>query len=119
MKTLTMMMGEFEHDPLFYGVPNVLLFPISTYFVWIIFIIVMSVLLQNLLVCRYKLSNIASTVFIAESCAQVGLAVDNIKGIRKQAEFKRQVGQVRIMSKLMLSLFCCYCMRFTFHTNNR
>ena len=52
MKTLTMMIGEFETDPVFYSVPNVLRFPISTYFVWIIFVIVMSVLLQNLLVRR-------------------------------------------------------------------
>ena len=31
--------------------------------------------------------------------AQVGLAVDNIKGIRKQAEFKRQVAQVSLKKK--------------------
>ena len=50
MKTLTMMVGEFETDPLLYSVPSILLFPISTYSLWIIFLLVMPILLQNLLV---------------------------------------------------------------------
>lgn len=50
MKTLTMMIGEFETDPLLYSVPSILLFPLATFFLWIIFVLVVSILLQNLLV---------------------------------------------------------------------
>lgn len=52
MKTLTMMIGEFETDTLLYSVPNILLFPVATYFFWIVFVLVMAVLFQNLLVAR-------------------------------------------------------------------
>lgn len=83
VKTLTMMIGEFETDPLLYSVPSILLFPFTTFGLWIIFVLVMSILLQNLL---------------------VGLAVDNIKGIQKQAKFKRQVAQVKFLLTLMSSL---------------
>lgn len=47
-----MMIGEFETDPLLYSVPSILLFPFTTFGLWIIFVLVMSILLQNLLVWR-------------------------------------------------------------------
>lgn len=50
MKTLTMMIGEFETDSLLYSVPSIILFPFTTYSLWIIFVLVMSILMQNLLV---------------------------------------------------------------------
>lgn len=94
MKTLTMMVGEFETDPLLYSVPSILLFPVTTYGLWIIFVLVMPILMQNLL---------------------VGLAVDNIKGIRKNAKFKREVAQVKVLLTLMSSKvffrLLAFCMR--------
>ena len=53
IKTLSMITGELETDPIFYASPSVVTFPFSTYFLWIIFLIIMPLLLQNLLVrCR-------------------------------------------------------------------
>lgn len=58
MKTLTMMIGEFETDSLLYSVPSILLFPLTTYGLWIIFVLVMSILLQNLLVYMHAVEPI-------------------------------------------------------------
>lgn len=48
-----MMIGEFETDNILYSVPSILLFPLMTYGLWIIFVLVMSILMQNLLVIEY------------------------------------------------------------------
>lgn len=51
MKTVTMTIGEFDEvDHILYHYPNVLQFGFATYFLWLIFVVVMAVLLQNLLV---------------------------------------------------------------------
>ena len=51
MKTVTMTIGEFDEvDHILYHDPNVLQFGFATYFLWLIFVVVMAVLLQNLLV---------------------------------------------------------------------
>ena len=51
MKTVTMTIGEFDEvDAILYHHPNVLHFGFATYFLWLIFVVVMAVLLQNLLV---------------------------------------------------------------------
>ena len=51
LKTVTMTIGEFDEvDHILYRVPNVLEFEFSTYLLWLIFVIVMAILLQNMLV---------------------------------------------------------------------
>lgn len=53
MKTVTMTIGEFDEvDHILYHHPNVLDFGFATYFLWLIFVVVMAVLLQNLLVSK-------------------------------------------------------------------
>ena len=49
-----MTIGEFDEvDHILYRVPNVIEFEFSTYLLWLIFVIVMAILLQNMLVCPY------------------------------------------------------------------
>ena len=51
LKTLTMTIGEFDEvDHVLYRVPNVIEFEFSTYLLWLIFVVVMAILLQNMLV---------------------------------------------------------------------
>ena len=51
MKTVTMTIGEFDEvDHILYHNPSVLQFGFATYFLWLIFVVIMAVLLQNLLV---------------------------------------------------------------------
>ena len=47
---VTMTIGEIETDPLFFSTPNLIEYPVVTYLLWIVFLIVMPVLLQNMLV---------------------------------------------------------------------
>jgi len=63
LKTMIMTTGEFEFDTLFFntnedncnqgndkGLENDLLYPASTYILWILFVIMMPIVLTNLLV---------------------------------------------------------------------
>ena len=50
IKTLTMMIGEFETDSLLYSSPSIILFPFTTYSLWVLFVLVMAILMQNFLV---------------------------------------------------------------------
>ena len=52
LKTMIMTVGEFETDPIFFSDPSdsVLSYPTVTYILWVLFLIIMPVLLQNLLV---------------------------------------------------------------------
>ena len=54
MKTVTMTIGEFDEvdSILYHYPPNVLHFKFATYLLWLIFVVVMAVLLQNLLVIK-------------------------------------------------------------------
>lgn len=61
LKTMTMTTGEFEFDDIFQQTPGGVMsaaeipgsipFPIVSYILWIIFLILMPILLTNLLVC--------------------------------------------------------------------
>ena len=54
LKTVTMTIGEFDEvDHILFRVPNVIEFEFSTYLLWLIFVIVMAILLQNMLVHTY------------------------------------------------------------------
>ncbi|CAI8040069.1 Transient receptor potential cation channel subfamily A member 1 homolog [Geodia barretti] len=65
--------GELETDPIFFSTPSVVTYPVITYLLWIVFLIIMPILLQNLL---------------------VGLAVDDIKGVQEKAALKKEALQI-------------------------
>lgn len=67
VKTGVMMIGEFDFDDLFNS-PDITV-PGVTWFIFIVFVIVMTLILMNLL---------------------IGLAVDDIKGVQEQAVLERQ-----------------------------
>ncbi len=73
LKSAVMMIGEFEFDTIFYETP--LPFPVSTIFLFVIFLVIMAIIIMNLL---------------------VGLAVDDIKAVQDQAVLKRLAMQVRL-----------------------
>ncbi len=50
LKTIIMTIGEFETDPIFFSTPSVVEYPLVTYILWVIFLIIMPILLQNMLV---------------------------------------------------------------------
>ena len=55
LKTVTMTIGEFDEvDHILFHDPNVIQFEFATYFLWLIFVVVMAVLLQNLLVIKER-----------------------------------------------------------------
>ena len=66
LKTLTMTVGEFdETDNIFYSVPNIVTYDVVTYVLWIIFLAVMPILLQNMLVSCCFLSFVYFFFFLA------------------------------------------------------
>nr|UPO70950.1 sTRP5 [Mesobuthus martensii] len=76
LKTSVMMIGEFEYDAIFNDPENPIYFKGPTYILFIIFLILMSIIIMNLL---------------------VGLAVDDIKGVQEQAELKRLAMKVDLV----------------------
>ena len=50
LKTISMTTGELETDAIFFSTPSVVTYPFVSYLLWIIFLIIMPILLQNLLV---------------------------------------------------------------------
>ena len=94
LKTVTMTTGEFEYDNIFRlspdqeeGIP----YKRTAYTLWIVFVIVMPILLANMLVnSSYYLCCCYEYCY----CFKVGLAVDDIEKIRREAtlaEFKLKV----------------------------
>ncbi|KAL5009533.1 hypothetical protein ScPMuIL_011838 [Solemya velum] len=74
MKTSVMMIGEFEFDSIFNDrTNNMVYYEAITYVLFVIFMIIMSIIIMNLL---------------------VGLAVDDIKAVQEQAALKRMAMQV-------------------------
>lgn len=77
IKTSVMMIGEFEFDTIFNNEDNTnstdVKYPAASYIIFVIFLVIMSILLMNLL---------------------VGLAVDDIKAVQEQAALKRMAMQV-------------------------
>ena len=67
MKTLVMMSGEYEYSDIFFGDEGKVPFPTITYFLFVVFFFLMSIVTLNLL---------------------VGLTVDDIKEFLDEAEFK-------------------------------
>ena len=76
LKTVVMMSGEFEFDGLFNDIANTLDYPISSYILWLVFVILIPIILANLL---------------------VGLAVDDIKGVQETAVLKRLALKVELV----------------------
>ena len=76
LKTVVMMSGEFEFDELFNNITERLNHPISGYFLWLVFVILIPIILANLL---------------------VGLAVDDIKGVQETAVLKRLALKVELV----------------------
>ena len=76
LKTVVMMAGEFEFDSLFNDITMTLDHPISSYVLWLIFVILIPIILANLL---------------------VGLAVDDIKGVQETAVLKRLALKVELV----------------------
>ena len=76
LKTVVMMAGEFEYDGLFNNISDTLDHPISSYILWLVFVILIPIILANLL---------------------VGLAVDDIKGVQETAVLKRLALKVELV----------------------
>ncbi|XP_078341793.1 transient receptor potential cation channel subfamily A member 1 homolog isoform X1 [Crassostrea virginica] len=74
IKTTVMMIGEFEYTDIFYG-DQLDFYPEITYIMFVVFMILMSIIIMNLL---------------------VGLAVDDIKAVQEQAALKRMAMQVEL-----------------------
>ncbi|XP_061171192.1 transient receptor potential cation channel subfamily A member 1 homolog isoform X1 [Saccostrea echinata] len=72
IKTTVMMIGEYEYENIFYGT-QLDYYPEITYIMFVVFMILMSIIIMNLL---------------------VGLAVDDIKAVQEQAALKRMAMQV-------------------------
>ncbi|XP_035826279.1 transient receptor potential cation channel subfamily A member 1 homolog [Aplysia californica] len=75
VKTSVMMIGEFEFDSIFNEASVAVNYAAASYIIFIIFLIIMSILIMNLL---------------------VGLAVDDIKAVQEQAALKRMAMQVEL-----------------------
>ncbi|XP_048765661.1 transient receptor potential cation channel subfamily A member 1 homolog isoform X2 [Ostrea edulis] len=77
IKTTVMMIGEFEYENIFYGEKQGEqdFYPEITYIMFVVFMILMSIIIMNLL---------------------VGLAVDDIKAVQEQAALKRMAMQVEL-----------------------
>ena len=76
LKTVVMMSGEYEFDSLFNDLTMTLDHPISSYILWLVFVILIPIILANLL---------------------VGLAVDDIKGVQETAVLKRLALKVELV----------------------
>ena len=108
---MTMATGEFDFDPIFRQDPTgardndeEIPFPPVSYILWIVFIVIMPILLTNMLVCRHN--NIILLCNAYYGCTQpesliffffyhqVGLAVDDIQTIQKEAALQKLALQV-------------------------
>ena len=92
IKTMTMTEGEFDFDNNFALVPGAnvsrITYPITSFTLWIIFLILMSILLTNLLVSYiHECSCMVNFSFLC--ILQTGLAVDDVKAIQDNAKLKR------------------------------
>ena len=76
LKTTVMLTGEYEYDNIFNDVTRRLDYPISSYILFLTFIIFVSIILANLL---------------------VGLAVDDIKGVQESAVLKRLILKIDLL----------------------
>ncbi|KAK3859862.1 hypothetical protein Pcinc_034051 [Petrolisthes cinctipes] len=77
LKTTVMMIGELEFDSIFHsGSPSMLPYPEVTYMLFVLFLILMTILVMNLL---------------------LGLAVDDIKAVQDQAILKRLAMQTQLV----------------------
>ncbi|KAI6650880.1 Transient receptor potential cation channel [Oopsacas minuta] len=76
LKTTVMLTGEFEYDNIFNDITRRLDHPISSYILFLVFIVFVSIILANLL---------------------VGLAVDDIKGVQESATLKRIVLKIDLL----------------------
>lgn len=77
LKTFVMMTGEFEYEGIFHTDGNGdLEFPTLTFFFFLVFLVIMSIIVVNLL---------------------IGLAVDDIKSVQEQAILKRLAMQVELV----------------------
>ncbi|KAK7065169.1 hypothetical protein SK128_006956, partial [Halocaridina rubra] len=76
LKTSVMMIGEFEFDAIFNTPGEPPQYPAVTYIIFVVFLILMSILIMNLL---------------------VGLAVDDIKAVQDQAVLKRLAMQTQMV----------------------
>ena len=61
LKTLAMTTGELETDRIFFGTPSVVVYPVVTYILWITFLVIMPILLQNMLVREYFINVYTTT----------------------------------------------------------
>ncbi|KAH9498505.1 Transient receptor putative cation channel sub A member 1 [Bulinus truncatus] len=75
IKTSVMLIGEFEFDDIYNSKDSPLLYPVASYIIFVIFLIIMSIIIMNLL---------------------VGLAVDDIKAVQEQAALKRMAMRVEL-----------------------
>ncbi|CAI9718034.1 transient receptor potential cation channel subfamily A member 1 homolog [Octopus vulgaris] len=79
MKTFVMMIGELEFDDIFFSPDHSLQFTVTTYLMFLVFLILGSIIIMNLL---------------------VGLAVDDIKEVQNKATLKRRAMQVDLVLDL-------------------
>ncbi|KAI8752888.1 transient receptor potential cation channel subfamily A member 1 [Biomphalaria glabrata] len=75
IKTSVMLIGEFEFDDIYNAKDSPLPYPVASYIIFVIFLIIMSIIIMNLL---------------------VGLAVDDIKAVQEQAALKRMAMRVEL-----------------------
>uniref|UniRef100_F6UJR3 Transient receptor potential cation channel subfamily A member 1 homolog n=2 Tax=Ciona intestinalis TaxID=7719 RepID=F6UJR3_CIOIN len=91
IKTSVMMIGEFEYDGIFNSVPTMVSYQAVTYTLFVVFMIIMSIIIMNLL---------------------VGLAVDDIKGVQDNAELERLAMQVKLALEVEFTLPQIFRRRF-------
>ncbi len=72
-----MTIGEFETDPIFFSNPSVIEYPVATYMLWIIFLVIMPVLLQNMLV-RAKAKRSVSVIKYWEIFEEIAMYMVNL-----------------------------------------
>ncbi|RUS76171.1 hypothetical protein EGW08_016083 [Elysia chlorotica] len=98
IKTSVMMIGEFDFDGIFNSDDHSVLYPAASYGIFVIFIIMMSIIIMNLLVglAVDDIKAVQEQAALKRMAMQVGLAVDDIKAVQEQAALKRMAMQVEL-----------------------
>ncbi|XP_075160131.1 transient receptor potential channel pyrexia isoform X4 [Haematobia irritans] len=79
LKAMTMMSGELEFEDIFYGDNRKIQYPVTSHFIFLSFVLLVTVILTNLM---------------------VGLAVSDIQGLQVSASLDRLVRQAELVSRL-------------------